>query len=226
MKLFALHLLGNAAILWLGYYWLGTSESRGVTLAWSAFLALLLVILTCWFHGATFAYFRGMKMPWRHVPLLVGAVLAILVLYFLVSKWEDWTSGFAFKVASWLTLKLRKPVKPALLTRVCSVSFWLVRWMVIPVYVLPLMSDLAAFGAKGLKSIGRKAHTASYWVIAPVLLACAFWVPLRVVGWVPHASSFGLEMASFILRFAVAYALFVGAWLLLARHSSELPKKV
>ena len=219
MKLFALHLLGNAAILWLGYYWLGTSESRAATLAWSAFLGLLLITLTCWFHGATFAYFRGVKMPLRHVPLLVAAVVVVLVLYYLVAMWEGWTSGLAFRVASWLTMKLRKPVKPALLARACSVSFWLVRWMVIPVFVLPLISDLAAFGTKGLRSIGRRAHAATYWVIVPVLLTCAFYAPLRLVGWVPHTGSFGLEMASFVLRFAVAYTLLNASWMLLAKLS-------
>jgi hypothetical protein len=220
LRIALLQFAGNAILLWLGYYWLGTGESRASALAWSAFLALALVALASWLQGATFAHFRALRMPLRNLPLLVLAAIFVLVLYFLLARWQDSTSNLALRTASWLTLKLRKPVKPVAVMRVFGVFFWIIRWMAIPVFALPLVADLAVFGAKGARGFGRLARKLRYWAETPILLVCAFWLPLRLVGWVPHVNGFAFEMASFVLRLALAYLLFTAAWLLLAWRSS------
>jgi hypothetical protein len=218
----AIHLPANAALLWLGYYWLGVGETRTATLLWSAFLALLLACLTCWLHGATFAAFRGAPLPdafrkaLRHLlPLLLAAV-AIAVLYALVARWAVYSRQPAFKIASYLTLKLRKPVKPSAVLRVFDAALWLVRWMVLPVFLLPLVSGVAWRGWAGFGEILTRARAWRYWIAVPVLLVCAFWLPFRLLGWTPHFDSFAMQMISFSLRLLVAYLLFVGAWLVLA----------
>ena len=66
VPLAAAHVVGNALLLWLGYYWLGLGESRASTLAWSALVALFLVTLECFLHGSTFAWF---SLPKRWLPL-------------------------------------------------------------------------------------------------------------------------------------------------------------
>ena len=48
------HLVVNALLLWLGYYWLGIGESRTPTLAWSGFIAFLTICLACSTYGAAF----------------------------------------------------------------------------------------------------------------------------------------------------------------------------
>jgi hypothetical protein len=218
----AIHLPANAALLWLGYYWLGVGESRTATLLWSAFLALLLACLVCWLHGATFASLRGEPLPdafrkaLRHLlPVLLLAV-AIVVLYSLLTRWADYSRQPAFKIASYLTLKLRKPVKPSAVLRVFGTALWLVRWMVLPVFLLPLVSGVAGRGWAGFGEILRHARAWRYWIATPLLLVCAFWLPFRLLGWTPHFASFAMQMISFSLRLLVAYLLFVGAWLLLA----------
>jgi len=50
-----IHLAGNALLLWLGYIWLGMGESRSGALVESLAMAVLLVCLTCWLYGASFA---------------------------------------------------------------------------------------------------------------------------------------------------------------------------
>ena len=57
-KLFLLHLVANALLLWLGYDWLGVGESTRLRLAWSGLDALAILALVCWFHGATLVFFR------------------------------------------------------------------------------------------------------------------------------------------------------------------------
>ncbi len=216
-----IHLMGNAALLWLGYYWLGLAESRTGTLLWSALVALVLACLVCWLHGATFARFRGaplagaFRQALRHLlPLLVAAI-AIAMLYGYLQRWADYSREPAFRMASYFTLKLRKPVKPATLLRVFDAALWLLRWMVLPVFLLPLVSGVAGRGWAGFAEIAQHARAPRYWIAVPVLLVCSFWLPFRLLAWAPHMGNFPMEMVSFVARLLAAYLLFVGAWLLL-----------
>jgi len=217
-----LHLPANAALLWLGYYWLGVGESRTAMLLWSGFLALLLLALACWLHSAAFVYFRGaalseaLRSALRDLLPAVVAAVAILVLYALLERWAGYSRTPAFQIASYLTHKLHKPVKPAAVERVFDAALWLVRWMVLPVFLLPLYSGVAARGWAGFSELRRHARAWRFWILAPALLVSALWLPFRVMAWTPHSASFSLEMASFIARLLVAYLLFVAAWLLLA----------
>ncbi|SPE31465.1 conserved membrane hypothetical protein [Candidatus Sulfopaludibacter sp. SbA6] len=223
LSLVALHLGGNALLLWLGYYWLGTGESRTLTLLWSFAVALLLVCLTCLLHGATFVFVgqsSGLSTAFRTalrnlLPILVAA-FAVLAVYLLLSRWADYSSQPAFKIASWLTLKLRKPVKPSTILRIFNVVTWLFRWVILPLPLLPMISGVASKGWRGFTHFGKLSGKRLYWLQAPVLLLCSFWLPLRLIGWVPQAGSFVMEILSFAARLLFAYLLFVASWLLLA----------
>lgn len=224
MTLAALHLAGNAVLLLLGYYWLGIGESRTLTLLWSLFVALFLVAVTAVLHGATFAYFRepapglpaAFRTAVRHLPAIVAGTLAVLALYVLLDRWAEYSAQPAFTIASWFTLKLRKPVKPATILRIFSVVTWLVRWTVLPMVLLPMVASAASRGWRGFTHFGKLGGRRVYWLACPLLLLCAFWLPFRLIAWVPTVGSFAMEIISFTVRFLIAYLLFVGAWLLLA----------
>jgi len=228
LTLLALHLAGNALLLWLGYYWLGTSESRALTLLWSFAVALVAVCLACWLHGGTLVYFadpaaglpRAFRTALRQLPAILAATLAVVVVYVLISRWEDASSQYGFKTASWLTLKLRKPVRPAAVMRIVSAAFFVVRWMILPWLLLPMVAGIARGGWGGFRRFARHGGRRLYWLKTPVLALCAFWLPLRLIGWVPHVDSFVLEILSFTVRLLCAYLLFVGSWLLLAFWTS------
>jgi hypothetical protein len=203
----AVHLVGNALLLWLGYYWLGLGETRAAALAWSALVALLLLTLACWLHGATFAYFADTRrLPLRRLPLLVAAVIVLLAVYWALAEWSDYSSQPAFRVASYLTMTFRKPVKPATVLSVFKLALWLVRWMAVPVLSLPVICGIAT---------RHRSRKWWYWIATPLLLVCALWLPLKLMGWTPHAGSFAMQMFSFVVRLPIAYLLFVGAWLVL-----------
>jgi hypothetical protein len=221
------HLAGNALLLWLGYYWLGLGESRAPALMWSAVVALAIVAGACWLHGAAFLWFAEPKPQVRGVfstalgrlmPLVVAAAVVVLV-YLLAARAADASASGGFKLTSWLTLKLRKPVRPAAILRMVAVVFWLVRWLVLPVLLLPVVAGVATLGWRGFGRVrGRKGL---YWVQAPLLLLCAVWVPSLLYRWTPHVGGFGMEMASFVVRVVAAYLLFVTAWLVLAFVTSS-----
>jgi len=263
----AVQLVGNALLLWLGYYWLGLGETRAATLAWSALVALLLLTLACWLHGATFAYFSGTRrLPLRRLPLLVAAAIVLLAVYWALAQWADYSSQPAFKIASYLTLTFRKPVKPATVLKVFNYALWLVRWMVVPALALPILCGIATPAARppateppateppatvlpatehpteppATQPPATQPHPAEppatephpteprpsgsgrrharnwwYWIATPILLLCALWLPLKLMGWTPHAATFSMQMFSFVVRLLIAYLLFVGAWLAL-----------
>ena len=208
LKIAAAHLTIDAVLLWLAYYWLGTGEGSVLTLVWSFLVAAVIVLATVCLQGATFAYFAGVKPAVRRLAPLLAVAAAAGAVYFLLSLWAGYSAQPAFRIASYLTLKLRKPIRPAAVLRVFNVVLWLIRWILIPVLVLPVI----AWAASGVR---RAKRSWMYWIEAPVLLLCAFWIPVKLWGWQPHVSSFWLEVTSFTLRMAVAYLCFIGAWLVL-----------
>jgi hypothetical protein len=230
MKLVGLHLVSNALLLWLGYLWLGVGEPTVPRLIFSFADALAIVALACWLHGATLVYFVGQapspaplspafRTALRNLlPLLIAAVV-VLAFYGLLAWWVDASSKPAFRLASWLTLKLRKPIRPATVTRIFQAGFWMVRWWILPVVLLPVAAAITNRGWRGFGAIGRSGWR--YWLEVPLLLLCAFWLPFRIFGWVPRTASFGLEMASFVLRIGAAYLLFVAAVLVLELLTSR-----
>jgi hypothetical protein len=222
-NLVAAHAAGDALLLGLAYYWLGTSESSGGALLWSGLVAAFVFTGACALHGAAFAWFGGepvlsLRALKRLAPFAVAA-LAVAVVYWLLALWGVYSATPAFQIASFLTLKLRIPVKPASVQFIFNAVLWIVRWAILPALLLPMFSGIACGGWRGLRAFGAMPRRL-YWLEVPALLLCAFWLPFRLLGWVPHVGGFWVEALSFILRFAVAYLLFVGAWLLLVFRTS------
>lgn len=224
-----MHLVGNALILWLGYYWLGVGESTMARLAWSAVVALLVMCSALWLHGSALVYFRSgqaelsgsLRTALRNLAPLFLLAVAVLVVYALLGLWRGYSSHPAFNIASYITLKLRKPLKPASVQRVFDGILWLVRWLVVPALALPLASNLAYKGWRGIRGVSwRLSGSWLYWIEVLALLVCGVWLPLKLVTWVPRFSAFGTQMVSFLVRLLIGYLLFTGCWLLLEFSSS------
>jgi hypothetical protein len=218
-KLFLLHLVANALLLWLGYEWLGVSESTRMRLVWSALDALAILGLICWFHAATLVFFRkrgeatiseAFRVALRHTPALVAAAVAVLALYGLLAWAAGASSQPAFRFASWLTLKLRTPVRPTTVARIFLGAFWLVRWVVLPVALLPMAAGIASRGWRGFSEFTWRGGW-RYWVEVPLLLVAGLLLPFVLLGWVPAVSGFAMEAVSFSIRMLAAYLLFVAA---------------
>jgi len=221
LRLALAQLAGNAGLLALGYYWLGLPESRPGALAWSALVAVAILAGACALQGAAFLYAalpplgvrRAFAAAVRRLPVLLLCAALVGAVYLLADRAHDFARSPAFRVASFLTLKLRRPVRPAAVLRGVDVLVAVIRWGLVPVLVLPMLAGVAILGRRGFRCFGLLARTGRYWVLTPVLLLCAFWVPSRILGWTPRSASFAVEMASFLTRAAVAYGLFTAAWL-------------
>ncbi len=213
-QLAAVQLAGNAAALWLGYYWLGIGEARMGLLAWSFTVALATALLFVWLHGAGFIHGldpRGapFHQALRRLPALFVAALIVIAVYLLISLLANQLQQTPFRIASWLTLKLRKPVKPANVRQIFDAVWWIVRWIVIPVLARPCVVAVAESGWRAFARLRLPKRSLADWALTPILLLIALWLPFRVLAWKPFMNGFGIEMASFAFRIAVAYLLFV-----------------
>lgn len=166
------HLVGNAALLALGYCWLGLGEASAAAVLWSAAVALAIVAGACFLHGTSFT--QSAQLALRHLPWTGIVALAAFAVYMALPAGKGW---------------------------------WIARWVVLPLLFVPLFAGAASHGWRVWRGFSWRA------VAAPAGVFLGVWVPLRLLGWVPHVSSFPMEMASFVARASIAYLLFVVAWL-------------
>lgn len=224
------HLIGNAVILWLGYYWLGIAESDGSHLAWSVIILLLFMLGALWLHGTAFAVFENHRetgfiaaartVASNLIPLFVLAICAMVLYWALAQLYQKFTHS-AFVIASFLTLHLRKPVSPGRVLAWYHGLIWILRWVVVPAILLPLAASLARHGWRGYRlSFLRRSRNPLYWIEVCAFLLLAIWVPLKLVHWIPKLPAFNAQMASFVARFALGYLLFIAALLSLEFFTS------
>jgi hypothetical protein len=146
------------------------------------------------------------------LPLLVVAAIAG-ALYWLLQWLLGRAESPAFKVASWLTLHLRKPVRPVLILSIITWKVRIVEWVVVPVLLLPLAAGVAGDGWRGVSRAWlARLRSWVFWIGCPVLLLLAVYVPWRLFHWVPWQGGLAVEMTSFIARWLIAWLLFVTAW--------------
>jgi hypothetical protein len=225
-----LQFLANALLLWLAYEWLAMAESTPLRLLVSAIAALAILAGASWLHGAAFASFRSgaepgvapaLRTALRHLLPLVAMAMAAIAIYAFLAWWAGYSVTPAAKLASWLTLEFRKPVRPATVLRCFNAVLWMVRWVLLPADLLPLFSGVAARGWRGFREFGWRRYSRIYRLEVPLLTLCAVWLPFRLLDWVPRVSGFTMEMASFVVRVGVGYLLFVCAAMLLAFLTSR-----
>jgi hypothetical protein len=193
--LWLVHLVGNLLLLALAWLWLSIPDARAWQLGTTAVLGLLILFGILWLHGSTFRFFAdeapSLGAAFRSSPKRVPL--------------------FALWAAVWIGLTVlverRVPMRP---------WNWLLVWIVIPCILLPLGAAAIGCGRKALASYSSW----RYWGFTVLLLVVGFYVPSRLIFWIPSVKGFVSEVASFIVRWFLAYQAFVTAWLMLAYVSS------
>ena len=223
--LWLLHLVGNALLLWLGYYWLGVGESDAAHLLGSALIVLGGVCAALWIHGTALVYFdrdtgyslsRAMGRAGRSLVPLLFVVVCAAVIYGLLAYVYDKFEHNAFLIGSYATMRTRKPVQPEKVLCWYHILIWVLRWLVVPAFLFPLTAAVARSGWAGFRFRSlRRSRSPLYWIEVCVLLLLAITVPLHLINWIPEFSKFTMQMVSFTGRIGLSYLLLVTALLLL-----------
>ena len=141
---------------------------------------------------------HGAWVIWRRLGRFAVWVLAILAVI-LCGMWlAGYRASVGFSVASHLTQWFRKPVKPQ---TIGAIYAWLIR-----------IGGAAAVLAL-LPPAVKARPTGRYWLTAAGLTVAGILLPILLVSWVPKIDGFGAQTASMIVRFTLAYAIALAAWL-------------
>ena len=169
-------------------------------------------------HGARFLRQKNLaaaaSLALRRLPRLFLLAVAVALIYGLLSYCYGAFDHMAFVIGSAATMTLRKPVPPARVLACFHAFIWLLRWVAVPVLVLPLAARIVS------KTSPHLTRRWPYWIAVGALLLCAIWVPLRLLDWIPKAETFGMQVASFAARIGFGYLLFVAALLALEFFTS------
>ena len=223
----AAHLLGNALLLLLGYYWLGLGESSGALILWSTVVLLFGFTAAVWLHGTALVFFRrrhqsaSAQVAARHLlPLFVLALFAV-ALYWLLNYLHGHFGHQAFIIGSYATQKTRQPVSPTKILIAYHVFIGILECLVVPVLLLPLASSVAWEGWRGFTTRAfRRSRRPRYWLQTAVLIFITLYLPWRLINWIPRVPGFGAEFISFLVRFGIAYLLFAAGLLALEYFTS------
>jgi hypothetical protein len=195
----AIQAVGYLALLALVYGWFGIVESNAWQLMLSVLLGLVILFVAVWLIASALAAPELVSLR-RLGGCLVwfGAVAAVIFLCV-------WLAGYrprvGLSVASHLTLWFRRPVKPQ---------------TVGTIYVR-LLRIAGTAGVLVILPFTVKARpTRRYWMRSAPTAAAGFLLSMRLISWVPAFQSFGAQTASMIVRFGLAYAIALAAWLVIA----------
>jgi len=210
-----LHFIGNAILLWGAYEWLSMEESSMARLAAMIVVAVVLILATLWLHGSALAHFASDDRS-RLKPAL-GAALKHLLPLFLVAI----VAIVLYGVVEWIDSLI--DTENWTIRKITDTSLWIVRWLVLPVFLLPLAASVAGYGFRGFS--GRAWLVLKkwiYWIEVVALLFVGIWVPIKLIEWGSEhkPGAFSLQLTSLGARLFIGYLLFVAAWLLLESFTS------
>jgi hypothetical protein len=200
MRKVAIQAVGYPVLLALIYEWFGIADRSVWQLLLSVVLGAAIV------YGAVWLISRAFAPPdrKRFLIFLAAAVAVVACCAWLAS----YQAQAGLSVASHLTLWFRKPVKPQTMA---SIYGWLL-WIAGTAGVLAIL-PLAV----------NNRPTRRYWITAALLAIAGLALPALVVGWVPKFESFGAQTTSMVVRFTLAYAMALAAWLAIAAAARRSP---
>ena len=223
-RLWLIQAVGNALLFWCAFTWLGIRDSKTLQLVETALLGLVILVPWLWLQDGTMAFcsdrsqglWGGFRRGAKTLAIFSAVVILFGLLFWALGKLEAPLMTAGERTASWLTFHLRKPFKPASWSRGYLALLWAVKWIVLPVVMLPVAAGAASEGVRGLKRGPSKVFCVQYLVA----LAVGYYLPGWLMHWVPNVESTGAQVMSFAVRFSIAYVLMVSTWLSLAFFSA------
>ena len=226
-RVWLVHVIGNALLFAAFFYWLQINEETGARFAAAVVSGLLIGFFTLTLHGATFDYFREgtdssfasalrrviPRLPW----LLIWAAIFGVVLWLIGQLWD-----YSPQAGGWgrhlLPEFLRRRVSPRSVISLASAVVWFLFFFVWPVMFLPVGSQTASSGVRGMfsGSAWRPLRDFRFWIVYAVCFVVGGYLPYRLAHMTPtRPSPLSTQTWSVAMRFGLGYLLLVTAWLVL-----------
>ena len=203
-RLWWLSLFGYAGLAALIYGWFWIPDERVWQVVFSGVAAVAVVAAVVWVEGSILSRLVGARLCWWRVL----AWLAVAALFVALTAWvAGCGERFSIWLASRLTMTIRKPISPHG-----------VGWVFSTLWTLVLVGGaalLVPFATRGFAEAWRVCRKLAWWLDAVVVLVAGFYLPWKLVHWSPEIGGLITQTASMVVRFALAWAMVVTAWLLL-----------
>jgi hypothetical protein len=230
-KLWLLHSVANPLLLALFAGWLLIPEASGWELGLSVVGVVLLVGATLLLHSSTLGYLAW-RDPLPRRPLVSAFARAFrnLIAFALcaVAAYLLWNSAnlldvfritFPAYVRAAMPAFLRRNVPAIAVSNAYAAAIFVIRWILWPGLLLPLVAAVASFGfrgfIRGLPAAWIAIRSALYWlVIAAGSLVSVVLVPTLLAWHSPaNNASFAADSVSIAVRSFAAFVMTVASWL-------------
>ena len=223
----------NPILFALFALWLLIAEATVWQLALNVVLAVVIVAGSLLLHGGTLNYFSdrfrdesaGVASAFgralRHLGATAVCAIVVYWVWTQAGQLGDYNETVPTYLRSTLPALLRQHISLGLLTNLYDVAVFLLRWVVIPGLLLPLLLRAADQGFRGFGRAGWtvwKSTIASfqYWLILVIAALVGVYASDKIMDWRPTSkdTTFSTETASLVLRLFFAYLLGLFSWLL------------
>jgi len=223
----------NPILFALFALWLLIAEATVWQLALNVVLAIVIVAGGLLLHGGTLNYFsdrfrdesagvaKAFGRALRHLGAITVCAVVIYWIWSLAGGLGDYDQTVPTYLRSTLPALLRQHISLGFLIGAYDAAIFLLRWVVIPGLLLPLLLRAADQGFRGF---GRAGWTAwkntiasfQYWLILLVAALLGVYATDKLMDWRPGSkdTTFSTETASLVLRLFFAYLLGLFSWLL------------
>lgn len=202
-RLFVVQLAGEAILFAMFWVWLGVQDAKTWQLGITALLGLVILAGFGWLQTYTFGN-AGPRAAVRRTPAVLGVIAAFVLACWLLSLLP--IADAAQYTASYLTLHLRIPVRPAKALANMQFVVALLQWVVLPILLLPVLSSVAH---------GEKPRSAALqpklWAGYGLALALGYYIPWQLIHFEPRIDIPAIDICFFTMRFLLAYLLFCAA---------------
>jgi len=225
VKLWLLNLVANAAFLAVAYFWLTIPDAHGWQVAATAVIAVATVGLVLWLRAGTLAWFRvaeyrkegNIWRAYRHSLRYIPA-LGFWVLVLIVAARMLWgLRGFVPQTAVWLRQMMNAGPPPRNIMNDLNWLLLLIVGFVMPALWAPIATTVAASGVHPdhLARSRRVWKRPLYWVWFALLAGFGFYIPYKLVWWIPNLPSIHQQAWSMGARFLLAYSIGVTGFIAL-----------
>ena len=218
-QLVILNVLGYGILTAAALAWLWIPDSHIWQFGLSVFSGPAIVLAALWLLIITMARWNGenRERPTRlllHLPGFLVWVLIAFGICWLVGMVNDRQYLFAGYLASRPSQSARYLLTYPRILSAIHIATCMVTYYLLPVFLLPLASETAAFGLKGIhwRRYALVLRSWQLWLVQAGVAVVGVWFPALLMEWTP-GKRLGTQVLSVGLRLTLAYLLALGAML-------------